>query len=214
MIRGIIFDFDGTLINTNDVIIEAWQHTYKHYGMEEQPVEHITKCFGEPLLITMEREFPDIAPEESAAIYRKRQVEMADKLVRLFDDIPKMLKALKEKGYKIGIVTSRTGESTRGYLDKFKIGQFFDQIVSCDDTDKHKPNPEPVLLGLKKLCLEPDEAIMVGDSFFDMKCANNADVATVLVNWRATTDDENLGKCKVDYTINKPMELIKILEEM
>ena len=66
MIDTVIFDFDGTLVNTNDVIIEAWQYTYKFYSGNEMPVDHINKCFGEPLLITMAREFPEVAPEESA----------------------------------------------------------------------------------------------------------------------------------------------------
>ena len=88
MIKSIIFDFDGTLVNTNDVIIEAWQHTYRHYGQDEKPVEHITKCFGEPLLVTMAREFPQVDPEESAQVYRDRQIAKAEELVTLFDDIP------------------------------------------------------------------------------------------------------------------------------
>ena len=97
MIKSILFDFDGTLINTNDVIIEAWQYTYKHYGFDEVPVEHITKCFGEPLLVTMAREFPDIDPEESASVYRQRQADMAEKLVTVFDGIPVLLKELKRE---------------------------------------------------------------------------------------------------------------------
>lgn len=116
MIKSIIFDFDGTLVNTNDVIIEAWQHTYRHYGQDEKPVEHITKCFGEPLLVTMAREFPQVDPEESAQVYRDRQIAKAEELVTLFDDIPDLLSALREAGYKIGIVTSRTRQSTLGYL--------------------------------------------------------------------------------------------------
>ena len=66
MINTIIFDFDGTLVNTNDVIIEAWQHTYRHYGRDEKPVDYITQFFGEPLITTMAREFPEVLPEESA----------------------------------------------------------------------------------------------------------------------------------------------------
>lgn len=214
MINTIIFDFDGTLVNTNDVIIEAWQHTYRHYGREEKPVDYITRFFGEPLITTMAREFPEVPPEESAEVYRAHQRAKADELVKLFPDIPRLLKTLKGKGYKMGIVTSRTGESTAFYLKMFGIGQYFGGIVSCDDTDKHKPDPEPVLLGLAKLNAEPEEAIMIGDSFFDMKCANNAGVMTVLVGWRATGNGQTMDGCRVDYTIDEPMDLIRILEEI
>ena len=214
MINTIIFDFDGTLVNTNDVIIEAWQHTYRHYGRDEKPVDYITQFFGEPLITTMAREFPEVPPEESAEVYRAHQRAKADQLVKLFPDIPQLLKALRERGYKIGIVTSRTGESTAFYLNMFGIGRYFDGIVSCDDTDKHKPDPEPVLLGLAKLDARPEEAIMIGDSFFDLKCATNAGVKTVLVGWRATGKGQTMDGCRVDYTIEKPMELIRILEVM
>ena len=112
MINTIIFDFDGTLVNINDVIIEAWQHTYRHYGRDEKPVDYITQFFGEPLITTMAREFPEVPPEESAEVYRAHQRAKADQLVKIFPDIPQLLKAHRERGYKIGIVTSRTGEST------------------------------------------------------------------------------------------------------
>ena len=214
MINSILFDFDGTLINTNDVIIEAWQYTYKHYGREEQPVAYITKFFGEPLITTMAREFPAVDPLESAEIYRARQREMASALVSVFPGIEDLLRSLKERGYRLGIVTSRTGESTRNYLDTFGLGGYFDAIVSCDDTDKHKPDPEPALLGLAKLGAAADEALMIGDSYFDMKCANNAGVATVLVGWAVTGASEKMEGCRVDYKIDEPLELIGILEEL
>ena len=86
MINTVLFDFDGTLINTNDVIVAAWQHTYRKYLGHEMPLEHITRCFGEPLLLTMAREFPAVPPEESAEVYRTHQREMADELVRLLNE--------------------------------------------------------------------------------------------------------------------------------
>lgn len=214
MINTVIFDFDGTLINTNDVIIAAWQHTYKHYLGHEMPIEHITKCFGEPLLTTMAREFPHVDPAVSAEVYRANQRERADELVKLFPGIVDMLKGIKEKGYKMGIVTSRTRESTLFYLKKFGIEEYFDDIVSCDDTSIHKPNPHPLLLGLEKLDSKAEEAIMVGDSIFDVKCANNGKVKAVLVQWRATGDEDGLKQCQIDFEIGTPMELLDVLKEV
>ena len=83
MINTVLFDFDGTIINTNDVIVDAWQHTYMHYLGHKVPEEHILKTFGEPLLITMEREFPGVDPKESAEVYRARQRERQGDLVHL-----------------------------------------------------------------------------------------------------------------------------------
>ncbi|MBQ9960907.1 MAG: HAD-IIIA family hydrolase [Firmicutes bacterium] len=214
MVNTVIFDFDGTLIDTNDVILASWQHTYRHFLGHDVSVEHITKTFGEPLMKTLAREFPDVPPQESAEVYRTYQRKMAADMVKLFPGVVEMLQTVKDRGYKIGIVTSRTKESTMNYLEMFNIGGFFDGLVSCDDTSIHKPNPEPLLMGLEKLGASAEESIMVGDSIFDIKCANNAGVKSVLVDWRVASDNENLSQCQIDYKITAPLELIKVLEEV
>ena len=111
MKKYILFDFDGTLVNTNDVIVASWQHTYKHYLGHEVPVDRITACFGEPLLLTMAREFPEVDPADAADVYRTFQVENADRLVTIFPGIKALLADLKEAGYVLGVVTSRTGRA-------------------------------------------------------------------------------------------------------
>ena len=213
MLTTILFDFDGTLVNTNDVIIASWQHTYRHFLGREESLEKITACFGEPLLITMEREFPGVPPEESAAIYREYQKQNADELVKVFAGVPELLEALKQAGYRMAIVTSRTRESATRYLNMFGLAGYFEDMVSCEDTDIHKPNPEPILLCLDKLGIEKAEAIMVGDSPFDIKCANNAGVKSVLVDWRITSDSTSpIDDAKADYEIAEPMDLMKVVE--
>ncbi|MCI8609898.1 MAG: HAD-IIIA family hydrolase [Firmicutes bacterium] len=215
MIRNILFDFDGTLVNTNDVIIASWQHTYQTYLGHEVSVERITRCFGEPLLLTMAREFPEVDPEDAAVTYRTFQVKEAEKLVRLFPGIVDMLKALKEAGCQIGIVTSRTRESALRYMNQLNITSYFDDMVNCDDTDVHKPNPEPLLLAMKKLGATAQDSIMVGDSPFDIKCANNAGVRSALVDWRITSDEnQQVGKAVADFTIKTPMDLVELIERL
>ena len=215
MKKYILFDFDGTLVNTNDVIVASWQHTYKHYLGHEVPVEHITACFGEPLLLTMAREFPGVDPAESAGVYRSFQVENADRLVTIFPGIKELLAELKEAGYVLGIVTSRTRESALRYMDMFDITSYFNDLVTCDDTTVHKPNPEPLLLAMSRLEAVPEESLMIGDSPFDIKCANNAGVDSVMVNWRITCDETSLiDDAKVDYWIHQPSDLVELLKKL
>ena len=214
-VNTVLFDFDGTLVNTNDVIIASWQHTYMHYLGREESIDKITSCFGEPLLLTMEREFPGVDPQESAEVYRSFQRENADELVKIFPGIRELLETLKEDGYRMGIVTSRTRESAERYMDMFGIGGYFENMVTCKDTDIHKPNPEPILLCLKKMDIAAEEAVMVGDSPFDIKCANNAGVKSVLVDWRITGDGQTLiDDAREDFTIEEPAELTGILEKL
>ena len=214
MMKNVIFDFDGTLVDTNQVIIASWQHTYRTYLGHEVPVERITACFGEPLLTTLAREFPGVNPQEAAAVYRTFQNENADGMVNLFPGIRKLLETLKKEGYKIGIVTSRTRESAMRYLHMFAIASYFDDLVTSEDTRAHKPDPEPLLLGLKKLDARPEESLMVGDSPFDIRCANQAGVKSVLVDWRITEDENpRVGEAAADFQIKEPIELLSILEK-
>ena len=215
MKKYILFDFDGTLVNTNDVILASWQHTYRHYLGHEMPVDHITSCFGEPLLLTMEREFPGVDPQESADVYRQFQLENADKLVTIFPGIKELLADLKAAGYVLGIVTSRTRESALRYMDMFGITSYFSDLVTCDDTTVHKPNPEPILLAMSKLGASAEESIMIGDSPFDDKCANNAGVDSVMVNWRITCDETSvIDDAKVDYWLHQPSDLVELLKTL
>ncbi len=215
MINTVLFDFDGTLVNTNDAIIASWQHTYVYYTGKEASLEHITSCFGEPLLTTMAREFPGVEPEESAEVYRRFQIENTDQLVKVFDGIPELLEALKQAGFRIAIVTSRTRESANRYMNMLGIDGYFEDMVSCEDTTIHKPNPEPILCCLEKLGISRDEAIMIGDSPFDMKCANNAGVKSVLVGWRITSGcASQVAGARADFEIEKPMDLMTVLKEI
>ncbi|MBO5995457.1 MAG: HAD-IA family hydrolase [Firmicutes bacterium] len=215
MINTILWDFDGTLLNTNDVILESWQHTYEHYYNRRMPIEHITKCFGEPLLVTMAREFPDVPPKDSAEVYREFQKDIAYVWAKAIPGVFELVERLKGEGYKQCIVTSRTTESTLRYLELFDKGHLFDGLVTCDDTDKHKPGPEPILLALDKMGCEKEEALMVGDGVFDIKCANNAGVKSVLVGWRITGSGSEVIKDAVqDYEAETPEELLEIIKSI
>lgn len=210
----VLFDFDGTLVNTNQVIIESWQHIYKHYYGAEKPVDHIVKYFGEPLLPTIEREFPEVSSQEAMALYRRYQEENAERLVHVFPGIYDLLKDLKENQYEMAIVTSRTKSSTEQYLEMLNLKEFFSHMVTCDDTSIHKPNPEPIFCALEKLGKKAETAIMVGDGPFDMKCANNAGLPSVLVGWRITGDNHMIDDWRADFTIEKPEDLKGVLREI
>jgi pyrophosphatase PpaX len=87
-----------------------------------------------------------------------------------------------------------------------------DCLVTCEDTDKHKPDPEPVRIALRKLSSSPSEAIMLGDSMFDILCARNAGVRSVLVGWQMALSEEDIkGPEGPDFLINKPEDLFSLL---
>ena len=211
-INTVLFDFDGTVMDTNGVIINSWQHTFRTLDGKERSEEEIISTFGEPLAITMKKLLPHIPVEEGIETYRSYHYDNFSDLISVFPGIVELLKQLKEKGYKTGVVTSRMLHTTKQGLDKFDLNQYFDVVVTCDDTTKHKPDPEPVNIALEKLNAKPEEAIMLGDSMFDILCARNAGVKSVLVGWALpVSEEEKNGPNAADYTIENAQDLFEHL---
>lgn len=212
-INTVLFDFDGTVMDTSDVIIKSWQHTFKTVEGKERPVEQIIRTFGEPLLFTMERVLPQIPAEDGLEIYRSYHRYNFSELISVYPGIVEMLKEVKKAGLKTAVVTSRLKGTTYEGLEKHGLKGYFDCIITADECTKHKPDPEPILVALEKLNASPEEALMVGDTMFDILCAKNAGVKSVLVGWAmAVTEEEKTGADKPDYIIEEAMDLMKILK--
>ena len=212
-INTVLFDFDGTIMDTNNVILQSWQHTFRTVEGKERPEEEILASFGEPLHITMERFLPQIPIKEGVEIYRSYHYDNFTDLIEVFPGILDLMEELKARGYKIGIVTSRLRHTTEIGLKKYDMEKYFDAVITADDTDKHKPDPEPVNIALERLGSKPEEAVMVGDSMFDIFCAKNAGVKAALVSWALAVSDEDMnGENAPDYILNKAEDLFNILE--
>ncbi len=214
-INTVLFDFDGTIMDTNEVILQSWQHTFKTVEGKERPVEDILGTFGEPLYVTIEKMLPQITAEVGAEIYRSFHYEHFIDLISIFPGIIELMEELKKRGCKIGLVTSRLRHTTEIGLRKYDLEKYFDTIVTCDDTEKFKPDPEPALVALEKLGSRSEESIMVGDSMFDILCGKGAGVKTVLVGWAlAISEEERTGVNAPDYTIEKAEDLLDILDDL
>ena len=215
MIDTVLFDFDGTIMDTNDVIIGSWQHVYKTLRGEEGDLTYILSTFGEPLEYSMETSFPEVSKEESVKIYRDWQKEHFLDMIHLFPGVEEMLAEVKTRGYTTGIATSRLSESLHRALAHFDLYKYFDAIVAVEDIEEAKPAPDTIYKVLDKLNAKPENAIMMGDSRLDILCARNAGVPSVLVGWSATL----AGKTKEDFApgevpdfiIQKPEELFEII---
>lgn len=209
MINTILFDYDGTLMDTNEVVLQSWQHTFRTIrGYEEDP-EVIRQTFGEPLVMTLAKLFPETPVEKSLDIYRTFQREVFTDFVEVFSGMFELLEELKYQGYKLGLVTSRTKDTTWAGLEHYGMDKYFDAVITAGDTDKHKPDPAPILITLDRMGSLPEEAIMVGDTMFDLLCAQNAGVKSVIVDWSVTmTADE---KKQADYVIKSAEDLLNIL---
>lgn len=210
--KAVLLDFDGTIMNTNDIILGSWQHTFRKIEGAERPVSDITPTLGEPLRLTMAEFFPDRDPDDMIAIYRSYQNEIFQEEIHLFDGIEPVMRELKDRGYLMALVTSRLRDSTMEGLEKFGIADWFDCIITANDTDAHKPDPEPCLMCLNRLGIEPHEALYVGDSKFDVLCARNAGVPMALVGWSiCVTEEQREGVYKPDFLLNHPDDLLELV---
>ncbi len=210
-INTVIFDFDGTIADTNRLIIDSWQEVFRRETGKEADEAMLTATFGEALDETMHRWFGDRS-EECLKIYREFQQNIFLERITLFPGMRELLLKLKGEGYKLAVATSRKKDSTIRALVKFDFLDTFDAIVTCDDVTKHKPHPETVLVALEKLGSKPEEAVMIGDSIYDIMCGKNAGTHTIFVNWAvASCSPEKKAACPPDYTVDTAEEIGDIL---
>jgi pyrophosphatase PpaX len=206
--KYILFDLDGTLIDTNQLIIDSFKHTYKTHLNKDIEDKEILQYFGEPLITTLRRYSPENA-EELYNTFIDYNESIHDNSVSLCCNIQECLERLKELGYILAVVTSKRAVMAHRGLELCDIMKYFSVVVTVDDTEHHKPHPEPVLKALEKLGAEPEEAIMIGDSVFDILCAHNAGVKAIKVSWGAVLDHQD--EEQPDYFVNDALEIIDIV---
>lgn len=209
----VIWDFDGTIANTNNVIIDSWQATFEHYLGHRLPVRDIEATFGETLKHTISVKIPGEPYEEVRDYYRDYQYAHCQGKVYVFEGVRELLERLREGGHKIGIATSRTAGSFWTYMRELGIDKYVDALVSMEDVKKHKPDPESVNRVLEKFGAGPEEAIMVGDTKYDIGCANNAGVDSVLIGWSHYVDMDSMAADGFvpTYIIDRPEELLELI---
>jgi len=208
----IIFDLDGTLIDTNGLIVATFQSVIKQeLGLELSPND-LYPHFGEPLPVTMARFSPNRV-EELTNAYRKWNAVQHDQLLRQFDGIHEMVDELKQAGVRLGIATSKRTEMARRGLRVSNLEHYFEAVVGMDETELHKPNPDPALLALSRLGESPgDNVLMVGDSQFDILCGRSAGLKTAAVGW-TMINREKLSQSLPDYWIEHPKDLTALVLE-
>lgn len=209
--KAVLFDFDGTLIDTNEVILGSWQHLYDKVTGQDISLDDVRHTFGEILHDTLAKRFPEKNTDELVNIYREYARDFYEKDIEIFPGIRKMLDELDKEGIKKAIVTSRYWASLSQGNYIFDIADRFDEKVTCEDTTAHKPDPEPINICLKKMGLKPGEVLYAGDTLFDLNCARNAGVKFILVGWSvALPREEAIGDNTPDFYANTPEDIAAI----
>ncbi len=209
VVNTLLFDLDGTLIDTNELIISSFTHTLNHYYPNQYSREDILTFIGPPLydtFVEMDKE----RVSEMISTYREHNLAHHDSLVKEYEGVYETIKTLHEKGFKLGIVTTKMRNTVNMGLKLTGLDQFFEVVVTLDDVKKAKPDPEPVLLALSQLNSKVDEAIMVGDNHHDVLAGKNAGTLTAGVAW-TIKGKEHLASYQPDYMLDHMSDLFKIV---
>jgi pyrophosphatase PpaX len=210
-INTILFDLDGTLIDTNELIISTYLHTLEKYFPGKYTREDVLPFLGPTLHEVFEKMDPDRV-EEMVLDYRTFNLANHDALVKEFVGVMETIETLKEKGYKLAIVTTKREDVAFKGLRLMKLDPFFDVMIAYDHVKKVKPDPEPIFLALEKLGSKPEEALMVGDNFHDVLAGKNAGTKTAGVAW-SIKGREYLAKYEPDFMLENMTDLLRILGE-
>ncbi len=183
-IRAVLFDLDGTLLDTHDLLLTTFRYATRAVLGETIPDAALMAKVGQPLNTQM-WDFTDDAQvhDELCRVYRERNAQVHDDLVKLFDGTVAMLDRLKDANLPLGVVTSkRHAPAVRG-LGCFNLEGYFDFVIGSDDWPEHKPAPGPVAHGCDLLGLPANACLYVGDSPFDMQAGNGAGCQTAAALW-------------------------------
>lgn len=207
-IRCVLFDLDGTIIGTSKLIIDSFQHTFKlHLGLDV-PAEEIALTLGRPLVDILSRYSADKV-NEMLRTYREYNESRHDIVTQPIPGVSETLRELKSAGIVLGVVTGKRRQLALRGMRLFGLDSYMATLVTPEDTDRHKPHPDPVLKALQLLNQQPEHTLMVGDSPLDVACARAAGTYTAVVRW-SVVPPKLLLNTKPDFILHDITDLIDI----
>ena len=183
-IKLIIFDLDGTLVDTSRDITNALNHALTSHGLNSLTVEETKRLVGEGITRLIEKIIGENKTGEREEIIKKFLAYYEEHLIDFsysYPDVKETLKMLK--GYTKAVISNKRESLSKRVLEKLDLLRYFDMVVGSDTTPERKPSPVPILYVLGHFHCRPDEAVIVGDSNFDIEAGKNAGVKTVAVTY-------------------------------
>ena len=211
-IRAVLFDLDGTLIDSERLILASYRHTMREHLGHVPPEDTWKATIGQPLVVQMKM-FADREDQVSAMIgtYVEHNLANHDDYVSPFPGVRPLVEAIRRSGRVLGIVTSKKRRATHMGLARCDLPrEWFAAIVTADDVERYKPEPEPVLEALDRLEISGSEALFVGDSTHDMRCGRAAGVLTAAALWGPYTRAQ-LEPTEPDVWLEEPGDLLTVL---
>jgi pyrophosphatase PpaX len=205
---AVLFDLDGTVVDSGGIILASMRHaTQTVLRREYTDAELLVNVGGPGLEAQMHALDPERA-DELVRVYRAHNAPLHDSL-EAFPGIDDVLAQLKREGRRLGVVTAKKRATVELAFARLPLAHLFDVVVGGDETERHKPDPEPLLLGLERLGASAEDAAYVGDSPYDMAAARAAGVCAVGVTWGRIHDRDRLAEA--DVVVDTAQELLDVL---
>ncbi len=196
MKKIILFDLDGTIIDSTEAILESFKHSFKEFNQKPPKESDILPQIGHPLVDM----FVNLGVDKKEAnsyvkVYKSHYQKIHTKKTKLLNGAKEAIEKAYKSGAILGVVTTKTGKYSIELLEHFGLMQYFSTLIGSEDVKKHKPNPEPIYLALKRLDVTKSSNIyMIGDTCMDMLSAKNAGIKGIGVEFKYTPLTE-LNKC-------------------
>ena len=206
----VLFDLDGTLIDSGAMILASFRHATQSVLAREIPDEELVAAVGGATIHEQMRSFDPDRVDELVEVYRAHNIPLHDEL-EAFDGVDELLETLVVQGRRLGIVTAKRRTGVELAFEVLGIGRYFDAVVTAEDTERHKPDPQPVLLALSRLGADASGAAFVGDSPFDVGAGKAAGLFSVGVSWGGLHREERLREAGADVVVHDRAELLDVL---
>jgi pyrophosphatase PpaX len=204
----IIFDLDGTLLNTDELIFKSFEHVFQTYFPGHKLSKDELLSFLGPSLVESFSKYSDNV-DELIDCYREYNHAHHKDYVTIYPHVKETLEVLSNRGYKLAVVTTKLKYAAYLGLDLFDITKYFDVIIGIDDVTNTKPDPEGIFKALSMT--NQKNGVMIGDNVTDIKAGKNAGVYTIGVKWSPKGYQE-IEKLKPDLLIDDMKEIIKFIE--
>ena len=206
----VLFDLDGTVVDSGAIILASMRHATREVLGRDYSDEELMRAVGGPGL---EAQMHALAPdhvERLVDVYRAHNIPLHDELEACLG-MEDVLVRLREEGCRLGVVTAKRRDTAQLAFDRVGLGHFFEAIVGGDETERHKPEPDPLLLGAERLGANPATTAYVGDSPFDIRAAKAAGMFAVAVTWGRIHDRSRLEAEEPDAIVDTAEDLLATL---
>ncbi|MGI6546963.1 MAG: HAD family hydrolase [Bacillota bacterium] len=191
LVQAVLFDLDGTLVNTITLIHQTFHQVFAHLNIPWGAGE-VLKTIGLPLNQVAQQYWP-ADPDEFLSLYANLHRASAQDMIHPYPGTVNTLRSLRAQGRKLAVVTSKRRQPAKEALAHCRLDHFFNTLVAVEDSPRPKPNADPILYALQQLGVKADQAVFIGDSWYDMAAAEKAGVHSIGVTWGMATKAELLA---------------------